>query len=493
MSNRLFDLASGGFLLPALLGPAGGLLRLAYVLVLEAIGSLGREILHIWSSLLLRSITIEEGEQLFVSVAEWSARKFENRASCDLLAGSHVVNPRDNRASIGKDPKTGLWSLKAVDADHPILYQPGSGWHIFWQDSWPYAFTRYRYSNLGYGSAGSFLERDVIVITCLFWWSSKPVKNILEEARRQHLGHLEAYTENYQPVSWHSRVKGQPAWEKLIDKPARPMDTVYLAKTTKEYLVKDLNDFLDPATRHYYLARGVPYRRGYLFHGPPGNGKTSMIFALAGAFGAQIYTISLKNSRVTDSELIRLFASAKQRSFIVFEDIDDAGLVQRVNGRGERSGLNIERGHGQELEHQNISLSGMLNAMDGVASPDGLIIFLTSNYPDRLDPALVRSGRTDVKVSFDLPSVEQIIDLFVKTYHRADVSSEKDHGFNTSHDAIYSLASLFASRIARSGYTVADIQGYLLEWKDRPESAVENSNILERARTGRKAPKVRLR
>ena len=238
-----------------------------------------------------------------------------------------------------------------MDAHGPILYQPDYGWHVFWQDHWPYVFIRYRSLRLDNGGFGPPLEQDMIVIACLFWWCSKSVRRIIEEARRRQLEHLESYTENYQPVCWNSRLKGQPAWEKLLDKSPRPLHTVYLDGTMKEYLVKDLNEFFDPSIRQYCLDRGVPYHRGYLFHGPPGNGKTSMISALAGVFGASIYTISLKSSRVTDTKLVKLFASTKKGSFVVFEDVDDAGLNQRSDLADESARTSRDRRDDEERVH----------------------------------------------------------------------------------------------------------------------------------------------
>ena len=83
-----------------------------------------------------------------------------------------------------------------------------------------------------------------------------------------------------------------------------------------------------PATARWYANRGIPYRRGYLFHGPPGTGKTSLAFALAGFFGLHIYAVSLLDSTLTEEELGTLFKDLPPRCIVLLEDIDVAGLAR---------------------------------------------------------------------------------------------------------------------------------------------------------------------
>ncbi|TQS31876.1 hypothetical protein Golomagni_07827, partial [Golovinomyces magnicellulatus] len=83
---------------------------------------------------------------------------------------------------------------------------------------------------------------------------------------------------------------------------------------------------LHPSTPRWYASRGIPLRRGYLFHGPPGTGKTSFSFALAGVFGIDIYVISLQDQSVTEEDLAVLFTSLPRRCVVLLEDIDTAGL-----------------------------------------------------------------------------------------------------------------------------------------------------------------------
>ena len=69
---------------------------------------------------------------------------------------------------------------------------------------------------------------------------------------------------------------------------------------------------------------GIPYRRGYLLHGPPGSGKTSFIQALAGALSYDICVLNLSERGLADDKLFHLLSNVPERSFVLIEDIDAA-------------------------------------------------------------------------------------------------------------------------------------------------------------------------
>lgn len=76
--------------------------------------------------------------------------------------------------------------------------------------------------------------------------------------------------------------------------------------------------------RHLFSVLGIPYRRGYLLHGPPGSGKTSFIQALAGSLSYDICLLNLSERGLADDKLFHLMSNAPERSFILIEDIDAA-------------------------------------------------------------------------------------------------------------------------------------------------------------------------
>ena len=112
---------------------------------------------------------------------------------------------------------------------------------------------------------------------------------------------------------------------------------------------------------------------GYLLHGPPGCGKSSYITALAGDLGFSICVLNLSERGLSDDRLNHLLSVAPQQSIILLEDID-AAFVSREDTPQQKSayeGLN------------RVTFSGLLNCLDGVASTEARIVFMTTNYLER--------------------------------------------------------------------------------------------------------------
>ncbi|KAF8637345.1 hypothetical protein AX17_002845 [Amanita inopinata Kibby_2008] len=180
----------------------------------------------------------------------------------------------------------------------------------------------------------------------------------------------------------------------------RPLRSVVLAPGVGEKIEQDVKSFLE--RRQWYADRGIPYRRGYLLHGPPGSGKTSFIQALAGSLSYDICLLNLAERGLTDDKLNHLLSNAPERSFILIEDVDAA-----FNKRVQTS----EDGY-----QSSVTFSGFLNALDGVASGEERIIFMTTNHLERLDPALIRPGRVDLAELIDDATPGQAKILFTRFY-----------------------------------------------------------------------------
>ncbi len=175
----------------------------------------------------------------------------------------------------------------------------------------------------------------------------------------------------------------------------RPLASVVLKAGQAEALLADLQRFY--TARERYADLGIPWRRGYLLYGPPGTGKTSLVTALASELHLNVCTLSLASPVVTDEKIHTLLAAVPQRSLLLIEDVD-AFFRQR------------DAAHSQV----KLSFSGFLNALDGVATQEGNVLFMTTNHADRLDEALIRAGRIDERVELGACDEDQLRRLFLK-------------------------------------------------------------------------------
>ncbi|CAE6428832.1 unnamed protein product [Rhizoctonia solani] len=180
----------------------------------------------------------------------------------------------------------------------------------------------------------------------------------------------------------------------------RELRSVVLADGVADKINQDVQSFMDRG--RWYTERGIPYRRGYLLHGPPGSGKSSFIQALAGSLGYNICVLNISERGLTDDRLNYLLAHVPERSFVLLEDIDAA-----FNKRVQTSDDGYQSG---------VTFSGLLNALDGVASGEERIVFMTTNHLSRLDPALVRPGRVDLIQLLDDAQPGQAAQLFARFY-----------------------------------------------------------------------------
>lgn len=223
--------------------------------------------------------------------------------------------------------------------------------------------------------------------------SSKAVEKLLTQLAEEH------YKVVRNPVLWISTRWG--SWKSRNDLPTRNIDTIVLKEGQKERLVEDIEQFRADAER--YNALGIPYHRGYLLAGPPGTGKTSIARALADKFKMDLFYIPLGDLGA-DASLMELVSDVTAGSMLLLEDIDVFSVSKdRSSAKSAEDSGDIFGG---------ISLSGLLNSLDGVATPHGLITVMTSNHPDELDPALIRPGRIDLIEQISYTDTEQVKGLF---------------------------------------------------------------------------------
>ncbi len=185
-------------------------------------------------------------------------------------------------------------------------------------------------------------------------------------------------------------------WTAVDELPVRAIGSVVLRKGQMDRLVGDIDRFLK--SEQLYVRRGIPWHRGHLYEGSGGTGKTSTVLALANHFGLDLWNLSLADM-AKDGELMRAVSTIRPRSMLVIEDID---VFRAAKDRDRQYG--------------NLTLSGLLNSLDGIATPRGLITVLTTNQPMKLDPALMRAGRADLVEHFGNADETHVSELISHYY-----------------------------------------------------------------------------
>lgn len=473
------------------------------------------------------SITITNHDDIHSHMIKWLASQPKLRTSRSLIAETDVKSAWEvDEDSIVTQTTTNSAGVQFLnfsnqEAKAPPRFTPAFGNHQFWHNGTYFTLQRALSSALESSGTLTLTEKEEMIISCL-GRSPDPIKSLLQDAKNFYHQEHDAKTVIRRPAPKDMRRHGgRYSWTQVASRPCRPMETVVLEADRKMEVLSDINEYLHPATPRWYANRGIPYRRGYLFHGPPGTGKTSLSFALAGVFGLDIYVISLLESTITEEDLSQLFNSLPRRCVVLLEDIDTAGLTRLDDAKADADesksvqstasdvateGWKIvstdiakafkKANHqAKEDDKKGISLSGLLNAIDGVASHEGRVLVMTTNKPDSLDSALIRPGRVDLQVAFTNATRSQIKELFERMYTSDDsrVRPDTKHlpkssptmsitskgpaetmleaGFDYEARSLEDCAEEFSDSIPDGVLSPAEVQGFLLKRKKEPQRA----------------------
>jgi hypothetical protein len=216
-------------------------------------------------------------------------------------------------------------------------------------------------------------------------------------------------TERYlETAHGQTRLQGRYDW-----------DAVVLDSTTRRMVRTDFELFFE--REDWFRQHNLPYRRGYLLWGPPGNGKTATLRVMAAHPHIRAYTLDLSDMEEKSADVLHLFQKASENTpaLVILEDLDRAFPTE-----------------GKRTQERMVSFQTLLNCLDGVGTQDGLLVVATANDPTCLDPAILkRPGRFDRVVQFRNPDA----DLRRQYYQRLspilageqfEVAVEKTEGFS---------------------------------------------------------------
>lgn len=223
-------------------------------------------------------------------------------------------------------------------------------------------------------------------------------------------------------------------------------DNVFIENNIDIY--EQIDTFLDEESFVLRDKFGIPHKLGIMFCGVPGNGKTSLIYALSKTYKKDIYKLNL--STITDSQyLVNCVSKIPKDSIVVFEEIDccagalsrelkiDSEICKTSDSSSDCGTSNNGSSNVSDATNKSVRLDTLLEILDGYQYLHKCIIIMTSNHPEKLDAALIRPGRIDFIYEFTYVSKDlfkrifkfykdvELTDRQIDKYYRYDITSSE--------------------------------------------------------------------
>lgn len=215
-----------------------------------------------------------------------------------------------------------------------------------------------------------------------------------------------------------------PSGAKILVKGVSPrrLDTIYTADGKIDGVCNTIEHFMN--NRETYISKGIPWRIGLMLHGPPGTGKSSLARALATHYNRPITVINIAS--LNDNTLLDIMNGISQNSIVLMEDVD---CVDSTLDRSKADSA-------QRVSMSGVTLSTLLNVIDGVIAPEGRILIMTTNHIDKIDPALTRPGRVDMSVEMPYINAKVVMDM-VASFRTVD-ANDREEFINRSDGYVWS-------------------------------------------------------
>jgi len=338
----------------------------------------------------------------------------------------------------------------------------------FIYDNYTFNYSKTSFDDVIYAPSGEMKKKNHKLLIWSYYCGTDTFDNLSTHV-------INAYAKSKVDEVWVQKIykHSQGMWkDTILDRNKRKISSVVMKGGRNQEISELLNHFTQ--TEEWHLERGIPYKKSFLFYGPPGTGKSSMIKAISYELQRHIHYLNLSTIK-NDQELSNLMSIINfKETILVIEDIDAQGsfvhkrpkkqevketkqnkknkeqdfvdinsnsnsnfkpedeinsdpsglvMLSKLMIAANKQDKDKDQGGEQESKSQ-LTLSGILNQIDGVHNNHGMILVMTTNYPELLDEALIRDGRVDERVFFDYCDYEQIHLMFKNFYNGNSVSLE---------------------------------------------------------------------
>lgn len=239
-------------------------------------------------------------------------------------------------------------------------------------------------------------------------------------------------------------VKSQN-WRFIETLQSRPEESIVMDKKILSNLFEDIELFCSKESEEEYDRFGQVYKRNFLLHGVPGSGKSSLVKVIANKFKRSIYTLSFDPSLTDNSLMVAISSINDKNAILLIEDLDCIFQNRDDNNKS------------------NVTFSALLNVLDGISSPKGLIIIITCNHVDKFEKALLRPGRINMMIKFTRITKTQLVDLL------------KIHSLNLEKEIINKIFTLCVEK----DLVTATISEFLFRHRRKKLSDAEYLNLFE--------------
>lgn len=350
-------------------------------------------------------------------------QKFFNLLKRNIITSFSIVNAGDVNEYYSARINTFLSKRVSDFSSRSLSFNP-KNWHVREKND------EHNYTSVGYGthwffwkkrffwvrkekldSGGSNIQKEEITIST-FGRSHKPFYLLAQEfsdAEDDSDG-IEIYTYNYN--SWNRANKSTKR---------RGLESIILDSEKKNEIISNIDNFKN--NKEWFQNAGLPYKLTYVLYGVPGTGKTSIIRQIASHYNMKLCILNINT--VDDKSFQEAIQNLPNNSLLAIEDFDSNSATKDRGIEGTRVKKNTLVGDSSDIQLSGMTLSGLLNSLDGLIPLDNTLIFLTTNSIETIDPALYRKGRVDYLTEIGEIHHKEILEYSKNLF--------KDYDFNGIH------------------------------------------------------------